>query len=218
MGSHTLNVAPPCEGVRLLVSVSSSDPEFSLASFEAGGEGKNVLGRRGDTVAGKQVEYIGWDRAFLSGAGSLCQVRLFQPSAPPARSTPAAPVVSPPGSVEPSIGRGIRKLSPGQYEIDRAVLDRIVDSQGDLLKSIRVVPEKQGDAVKGLKLLGIEGGSLLSLLGMENGDRLQTINGFDVTSPEKALEAYARLRSGADRLTVRIERGGSTQNLDYDVR
>ena len=50
--------------------------------------------------------------------------------------------------------------------------------------------------------------TLLGMLGMENGDRLQTINGFDMTSPEKALEAYARLRT-ADHLTVPVNRKGA---------
>ena len=51
----------------------------------------------------------------------------------------------------------------------------------------------------------------------ENGDRLQTINGFDMTSPEKALEAYARLRT-ADHLTVQVNRKGSNTNLDYNIK
>ena len=57
----------------------------------------------------------------------------------------------------------------------------------------------------------------VNVLGMENGDRLQSINGFDMTSPEKALEAYARLRT-ADHMTVAINRKGSNMNLDYNIK
>ncbi len=52
---------------------------------------------------------------------------------------------------------------------------------------------------------------------MENGDRLQTINGVDMTSPEKALEAYARLRT-ADQLVVQVNRRGSNMNLYYNIK
>jgi general secretion pathway protein C len=52
---------------------------------------------------------------------------------------------------------------------------------------------------------------------MENGDRLEKINGFDMTSPEKALEAYARLRT-ADHLTSRSTEKGKEQNLDYNIK
>jgi general secretion pathway protein C len=42
-------------------------------------------------------------------------------------------------------------------------------------------------------------------------------SGFDMASPEKALEAYARLRT-ADKLTVSINRGGKNMNLDYNIK
>ena len=59
--------------------------------------------------------------------------------------------------------------------------------------------------------------TLLGTLGMENGDRLEKINGFDMTSPEKALEAYARLRT-ANTLTVQVNRRGSNMNIDYNIQ
>ena len=37
------------------------------------------------------------------------------------------------------------------------------------------------------------------------------------SSPEKVLEAYARLRT-ADKLTVQINRGGKNMNLDDNIR
>jgi general secretion pathway protein C len=52
---------------------------------------------------------------------------------------------------------------------------------------------------------------------MENGDRLQTINGFDMSSPEKALEAYARLRT-AEKLTISLNRKGQNMNIDYNIK
>jgi general secretion pathway protein C len=63
----------------------------------------------------------------------------------------------------------------------------------------------------------VKEGSLLGLLGLENGDRLQQINGFDMSSPEKMLEAYARLRN-ADHLTLQVSRRGANQNLDYTIK
>ena len=47
--------------------------------------------------------------------------------------------------------------------------------------------------------------------------RLQQINGFDMASPEKALEAYARLRT-ADHLTVQLNRRGAPLNLDFNIK
>ena len=38
-----------------------------------------------------------------------------------------------------------------------------------------------------------------------------------MASPEKALEAYARLRT-ADKLVVQVNRRGQNMNLDYNIK
>jgi general secretion pathway protein C len=86
-----------------------------------------------------------------------------------------------------------------------------------LMRTARIVPEKEGDKVVGIRLYGVRPDTLLGVLGMENGDRLQTINGFDMASPEKALEAYARLRT-AEKLVVQVNRRGQPVNLDYNIK
>ena len=48
-------------------------------------------------------------------------------------------------------------------------------------------------------------------------DRLETINGFDVASPESALEAYARVRT-ADDLVVRVTRQGRPTTIVLKIR
>ena len=52
---------------------------------------------------------------------------------------------------------------------------------------------------------------------MENGDRLESINGFEMSDPQKALEAYARLRT-ADHLTVSVNRSGTPMNIDFNIQ
>src|SRR5262249_35426882 len=111
----------------------------------------------------------------------------------------AAPVPPPPaggpGSVPPDIASKIQRVSANEFNVDRQVVDKILENQAELMRSARIVPEQENGKVVGIRLFGIRPDTLLGTLGMENGDRLQTINGFDMASPEKALEAYARLRS-----------------------
>ena len=87
------------------------------------------------------------------------------------------------------------------------MVDKILESQADL-HGARTVPEQVNGTIVGVRIFGVKDGSVLALLGMENGDRLQQINGFDMSTPEKALEAYARLRD-ADHLTVQVNRRGA---------
>ena len=85
------------------------------------------------------------------------------------------------------------------------------------MRTARVIPHEEGGQVVGVKLYGIRRSSLLGRLGIQNGDMLRTINGYDMTAPDSALEAYARLRS-ADRITINLNRRGSDQTIDYQIR
>jgi len=219
--SNPMN-APACEGVKVLIIAASSDPEWSFAALQAPGDSKSVLRRRGGDFSGKKVEFVGWDRVWLDNGGQLCQAQLFLPEAAP--STTPAPMASagPPGrggagSVPDDIKKGIQRVSATEFNIDRGIVDKILENQAELMKQARIVPEQENGKVVGIRLFGVRNDTLLGVLGMENGDRLQSINGFDMTSPEKALEAYARLRT-ADHMTVSVNRKGSNMNLDYNVK
>jgi general secretion pathway protein C len=210
--------APPCDGVKVLVIAASSDPEWSFAALQNGADPKSVLRRRGGEVGTKTVKFVGWDRVWLTNGPQLCQASMFAPPAPSAAPAAAAPpAAGGPGALDPAIARGIQKVSATEFNVDRGVVDKILENQADLMRQARIVPEQENGKMVGIRLFGVKPETLLGVLGMENGDRLQTINGFDMTSPEKALEAYARLRT-ADHLTVQVNRKGSNTNLDYNIK
>jgi general secretion pathway protein C len=214
--------APTCDGVKVLIIAASADPDWSFAALSAPGDAKSMLRRRGGDFNGKEVKFVGWDRVWLSGGGQLCQAMMFQPQTTP-QTTPA-PVAAPApmprggaGAVPDDIKKGIQRVSANEFNVDRGIVDKILENQAELMKQARIVPEQENGKVVGIRLFGVRPDTLLGTLGMENGDRLQAINGFDMTSPEKALEAYARLRT-ADHLTVQVNRKGSNMNLDYNVK
>ncbi len=215
--------APACDGVKVLVITAATDPDWSFAAFSDGGPGKTTLARRGQEVGGKKLIFVGWDRVWLQNGSQLCQASLFAspdaPKPPPAmaEATPAAMPGKGPPTLSADLAKGIRRLGATEFEIDRGVVDKILENQSELMRSARIQPEQENGKVVGIKLLNIRPDTLLGTLGMENGDRLQQINGFDMTSPEKALEAYARLRT-ADKLTVQVTRRGQLTNLDYNIK
>jgi general secretion pathway protein C len=216
--------APPCEGLKVLVIAASTDPDWSFAALVtgSGSDSKSVLRRRGGDVAGKTVQFISWDRVWLASGSSLCQLEMFMPpapkgAAPAAAAPPPPPPKEGPSNVDPDILKGVRRVSATEFDVDRGVVDKILENQAELMRQARIVPEQENGKMVGIRLFGVRPDTLLGVLGMENGDRLQTINGFDMTSPEKALEAYARLRT-ADQLVVQVNRRGSNMNLDYNIK
>jgi general secretion pathway protein C len=216
--------APVCDGVKVLVITASSDPDWSFAALSAAGETKSVLRRRGGELGGKKLYFVGWDRVWFQNGSALCQAQLFKqpdlPAAKPAATAsaePAAPAKGGAPGLDPALAKGIQKISPTEFNIDRGVVDKILENQSELMRQARIVPEQENGKVVGIRMFGIRPETLLGTLGMENGDRLQTINGFDMASPEKALEAYARLRT-ADKLVVQVNRRGQNMNLDYNIK
>ena len=99
-----------------------------------------------------------------------------------------------------------------------AVYSFDVPSAGTYLAGIDMNECPRDVCVVGVKISGIKSGSVLAMLGIENGDRLETLNGFEMSNPEKMLEAYARLRSGADKLQIHLTRNGKPVNVDYTIR
>ena len=215
--------APKCDGVGVTVIAASSDEDWSFAAL-SGPDNKSHLLRRGGEIAGKTVYFVGRDRVWLSADGALCQVGLHDPKAAPAPpAPPPAASASPPSRsrgappLDPDLKKGIQAVSATEFNIDRGVVDKILENQATLMRQARVVPVQENGRVVGVRLSGIKPDALLGVLGMQNGDQLRSINGFEMGSPEKALEAYARLRT-SDHLTIQLSRGGKNVNLDYNIK
>jgi general secretion pathway protein C len=69
----------------------------------------------------------------------------------------------------------------------------------------------------GFKLYAIRPGSIFARLGLQNADLIKTINGLEISTPDKALEAYARLRNSPE-LSLALERHGQDVTLNVQIR
>jgi general secretion pathway protein C len=218
--------APRCDALVVHAIVATADEGASFASLSTEAEPHAVLRARGGTVGAKVVRFVGRDRVWLSdGAGyrGLCQVALFAPStatAPAASAAPlpvTAPVRGGGAPLDPVIAKGIEQVSATERRIDRGVFEKILAEHAELTRGTGVAPIRENGNVVGLKVSGVRPDGLLATLGIENGDRLTSLNGFDVTDPEKALNAYAQLRV-APKIVVVVVRAGRPLQLDYVLR
>jgi general secretion pathway protein C len=215
---------PPCPGARALLIASSADPDWSFAAI-VGADGKSALRRRGEEVDGQKVVFVGdlraeeqrhldesgmWDRVWLASAsGARCQLALGAKAAPAKAPGPVQPQGAAPD-------KKVRQIGERQFEIDRTTLEATLANPAELMKT-RILPVRDGDRVVGMKLLGIKPGTLLGSLGMENGDVLTSINGFEMNDPQKMLEAYSKL-THADALSATVTRGGKPVNLELKIK
>ncbi|HEX9101287.1 MAG TPA: type II secretion system protein GspC [Polyangia bacterium] len=129
---------------------------------------------------------------------------------------PAAPP-SPPPLSDAELDRGIKCKSPGHCVLARGLLDRLLADSTTLATAARIVPSFRDGHPDGFRLFAMRPGSLWTRLGFENGDTLQTVNGMDLTSPEKALEIYSRLRATTE-LAVGVVRRGQPLTAQIEIR
>lgn len=135
------------------------------------------------------------------------------------RSDDAAAPALPKGAVASApVGAGIRKISATDFEIPQAEIDAVMN--GGLAKiatTVRIVPYFEKGKSSGFKLYSVKAGSLLSKLGLVNGDILRKVNGYDISSPEKALEVYGILKTERN-VTLDVTRAGKPRTFNYSIR
>ncbi len=81
----------------------------------------------------------------------------------------------------------------------------------------RIVPAFKDGVATGFKLFSIRPDSLYTKIGIQNGDVIKRINGFDINSPDKALEVYTKLKE-SNRIEIEIDRNGANVRKTYNVR
>jgi general secretion pathway protein C len=220
---------PPCEGSIRLVGayVRRGEPDQSFAAV-INATGTSLLYREGMQIDDRLVMVIERHRVVLRTAGTtLCDLNMFGTpnGTPPAPAVPApvivaeAPVAGPEtGGVEAAdLDANIHQVSDTSYTVNRTLVDRLLANQAALMSAARVIPHEEDGRTVGMKIYGIRRSSLLGRLGVQNGDMLRTINGFDLTDPNAILQAYTQLRA-ADHLTLQIMRRGNPVSMDYQIQ
>jgi general secretion pathway protein C len=201
-------------------------PEWSFAAIAGTTDGKTMLYREGSSVDNSLVLAVRSSSVIVTGSGGACQLLMFEEeegvAAPKpkvaAKATPASRAASGrnAGLSDEELDEGIEKISDTKFLIQRSLVDKALANQGSLMKTARVIPHDENGRVVGVKLYGIRRTSLLGRLGVRNGDMLRTINGFDMTSPDTALQAYSVLRT-ANKLTLAVKRQNKEVTIEYNI-
>ncbi len=107
----------------------------------------------------------------------------------------------------------IRKIGDNTYAISRQEINKATTNLTSLASQARIVPSRKHN---GFKIYSIRQGSLYRKIGLQNGDVIKSINGVELSSPDKALQAYQRLRN-AERLSLDIIRRGKKETMEYII-
>jgi hypothetical protein len=139
-------------------------------------------------------------------------------AAPPV-ATPSAPsgATAAADDLAKAMDAGIHRADDKHVEIARELVDRVLADPVALANHARIVPAMKDGKPDGFKLYAIRPSSLWARLGFVNGDTILTVNGMDITTPDKALEAYSKLRD-AQAVAVGLLRNGSSFTITITVK
>jgi type II secretory pathway component PulC len=118
--------------------------------------------------------------------------------------------------MQEALDSGIKEIDATHHTIRRDVIDKILANPMAVAKGARVVPSVKDGKPEGFKLYAIRPLSVYAKLGLANGDTLVNINGFELTSADKALEVYTKLRD-AQRIDLAIIRRGKPMTLTITI-
>jgi general secretion pathway protein C len=205
--------------------VSDEDKAWSFAAILDSSENKSHLFAIGSKLPGEAVLTDVMERRVLLHNGNRNEYLDLETgqggTETAAVSAPESVVSMRPSSglsgMEEEVSKSIRKVAEGKYEVERSALNRVLANTTLLARSARIVPSVVNGQPNGFKLYAIRPGSVYSLLGMVNGDTINAINGHAMTTPDKALEVYTKLRN-ASHLTISYLRQGKTLTNEYTIR
>jgi general secretion pathway protein C len=200
--------APPPNGIRWSVAVMRDTEYKTIGAFPVGGK-----------VHDATVTEILETRVYLDNDGKAEYIDLFEAPAPPPPPPGAPPPPKPnkDDALAVDLAKGIKKINENSYELQRSTLESVLGNMALLSRSARIVPEMKNGKAAGFRLFAVRPDGPFAMIGMQNGDIISSINGLEITSPEKALEVYAKLKS-ASHLSLGMERNGQKVTKEYNIR
>ncbi|MGE0867719.1 MAG: type II secretion system protein GspC [Kofleriaceae bacterium] len=206
----------------LATNVITEKPEASYATIVNTENQKQGAYSVNDRMPGASgvIKSIHYQYVDFENNGRIERVVLHgaSPSPTPVAAAPAAPSAQPSkDDMQAQIEAGIKKIGDNTYELDKGLMDKVLANPMAWVKGARVVPSVQNGKSNGFKLYAIRPNSAYAKLGLSNGDTISSINGFDLTTADKALEVYMKLRE-ATSLEMEVIRRGKPVTMKYTIR
>ncbi len=193
-------------GLKLIGTVAG-DFVTSRAVIQNKATGVALPYKVGDMVGAATVESIESDRVVVRVAGRRKVLPRESGTLNPAkeRSSESKPQstqpTGKPASVEPQPPRNRPALGYVEQVFHKA----------------KIEPYVKNGRTEGLKISGLEDNSLTGLLGLKNGDVVQTVNGQTLTSKQKAFQVLQKAKTQS-KLQLQLLRDGKAKDLSFDLQ
>lgn len=222
--TDTSTVQPTSLPLSLLATSVGLTEESSSATIINTESQKQGLYLVGDSIPGAsgKILAIKYKHVDFENSGRVERLSLAGITPPPPAPAPTNVAAAPPANdnrdeMEQMVDSGIKKLDDTTYEISKDLIAKVTENPMAFMKGARVVPALKNGKPEGIKLYAIRPNSPYSKLGLQNGDTLSSVNGFELTSVDKGLEIYTKLRE-ATALELEVTRRGKPVTLKYSIK
>lgn len=209
----------PIKLLAIMFAPAPADPHWSMAIIRDTDEKTAGAYAIDMKIREAKIIDISETRVDLEIAGRKEYLELFDkgPAPTPAAAVAAAPSAPPTDPFMAELEKGVKKTGEHTYEVQRQTVDSLLGNMSVLARSARIVPEVRDGRSAGFRLFSVRPDGPFAKIGLQNGDVISAINGLDMTSPDKALEVYTKLKS-ASHLSVGLERSGQKITKEYNIR
>ena len=191
-------------GLRL-VGVVAGGPTTSRAIIEDTNTRITGPYKIGDVVASATVATIESDRVFLTHNGQTKVLHLHTAQTP---RSPSQPIAT--GAAEGTPSPSLATVKPPAPPSGR------LGYVEDLFRTATIEPYVKNGRTEGLKITGLDQSPLAALVGLRDGDIVQTVNGQDLDSKQKAFQILKKARTQS-KIDIHVLRNGKAKNLSFDL-
>lgn len=200
--SQALDSMPSAEELGLrLVGAIAGGPAVSRANIYNTKTNTTGVYRIGETIASARVETIQQDTVVLQCDGQQFVLRLHT-GANGGKDAAA-------GTESPTV----EKPAPAS---NRASLPAVkADYISEVFRNATIEPVVKKGRTEGLQITGLDKIPMAELFGLKNGDIIQSVNGQQLTSKQKAFQVLMKAKAQS-KVDIQLLRNGKGKHLSFD--
>jgi type II secretion system protein C len=191
-------------GLRLIGTVAGG-PATSRALIQDMATKSTQPYKIGDVVASATIESIESDAVVLRHQGRRRTL---------SRSTGLATTGG--GPDRPQASKTMTESQPTEAEQGTRPPSAKLGYVEDIFRNATVEPHMENGQTTGLKITGLENTPLAGMFGLRNGDVVQTVNGQDLTSKQKAFQVLQKARTQSQ-IRIQLLRNEQVKELAFDL-
>lgn len=215
--NETLAVQPSKPVVRKqlelrLLGTVAGDEKIACAIVEDIKTKAQDLYKTGDVIQGAIIEKIERNRIIILHEGIPEILNLFVAG----KESSVYVNTEKSENEEQDVSDVIKVTSPAAREVNKKAFLAKIGGIEAVMKTVEVTPHTVNGKADGLRISGLEGLSMASFVGLENGDVIQTINGQTVTDNRKAFQVLKKARALSS-LDMQLIRGEEKKTLSFKI-